>query len=121
MPFEKFRERTIKIAKGEYIMKRDEPKIWFESLNAMAQILNKDNMYLLKVIDETRPESITALARRTVDRSLWSVALPQALQNNLSRIRRPYSVPAALQPSVAAIRAIRLPGLSIGRLRSKRM
>ena len=65
MSYEQFKERTIKITKGEYKPKEDEPKIWFESLNAAAQILNEDNMRLLKIINETDPESITALARST--------------------------------------------------------
>jgi len=31
-----YRERTIAIAKGEYVPKKDDPKIWFESLQSMA-------------------------------------------------------------------------------------
>jgi len=65
MPKEKYIERTIKIAKGEYKPKKNEPKIWFESLKTAAQILNPENMYLLKVIDEKKPDSITALAEIT--------------------------------------------------------
>lgn len=65
MSYPLFKDRTIRIAKGEYEPKADEPKIWFESLNAAAQILNEDNMRLLKIIEESRPESITALANMT--------------------------------------------------------
>lgn len=45
-----YRERTIAIAKGEYIPKREEPKIWFESMHSMAQVLSEDNRALLRVI-----------------------------------------------------------------------
>jgi len=31
---EDYRERTIAIAKGEYSPRKDEPKIWFESLQS---------------------------------------------------------------------------------------
>ncbi len=74
---EDFEEMTIKIAKGEYKSEPDAPKIWFESLQTMAQLLSKENMHLLKVIDETEPESITALAQATGRK-----------KNNLSRTLR---------------------------------
>ena len=32
MPKEQYRKRTIAIAKGAYIPKHSEPKVWFESL-----------------------------------------------------------------------------------------
>ena len=56
-----FRDRTIAIAKGEYVPRRDEPKVWFESLKSMAQVLNKDNQQLLKIIIEKKPQSLTEL------------------------------------------------------------
>jgi predicted transcriptional regulator len=65
MSKEKYMERTIKIAKGEYKPKKDEPKIWFESIKAMAQTLSQENMYLLKTIFEMKPDSIAELAEKT--------------------------------------------------------
>ncbi len=56
-----FKERTIAIAKGEYVPRRDEPKVWFESLKSMAQVLNKDNQKLLRIIIEKKPQSLTEL------------------------------------------------------------
>jgi len=56
-----FKKRTIAIAKGEYVPKRDEPKVWFESLKSMAEVLNKDNQRLLKIILEEKPQSLTEL------------------------------------------------------------
>jgi len=65
MSYEQFKIRVIKIANGEYKPDEDEPKIWFESLNAAAQILNEENMRLLRVIHDSKPESITDLAEMT--------------------------------------------------------
>ncbi len=42
MPYEKFKEHTIKIAKGEYKPSKYEPKIWFESFEAMSRLLNRE-------------------------------------------------------------------------------
>ena len=47
MPYDQFKERTLKIAKGEYKPGADEPKIWFESLNAAAETLDEEEMRLL--------------------------------------------------------------------------
>jgi predicted transcriptional regulator len=54
-------KRTIAIAKGEYVPKRGEPKIWFESLQAMAQVLSSENQQLLRIIIDRKPKSIKEL------------------------------------------------------------
>lgn len=54
-------KRTISIAKGEYKPKADEPKVWFESIKSLAQILSNENQELLKIIDEKHPRSLTEL------------------------------------------------------------
>ncbi len=54
-------KRTIAIAKGEYEPRRGEPKIWFESLQAMAQVLSSENQQLLRTIIDQRPQSIKEL------------------------------------------------------------
>ncbi len=61
----KYRDRTIAIAKGEYTPKKGEPKIWFESIQSMAQVLSNDNQDLLRVILEKRPASIKELESLT--------------------------------------------------------
>jgi predicted transcriptional regulator len=61
MPFEQYKKRTIAIAKGEYIPKKDEPKIWFESLKSMAQILSSENQELLRIILLNNPQSLREL------------------------------------------------------------
>lgn len=60
-----FMKRTIAIAKGEYKPKRGEPKVWFESLQTMAQVLSNENQKLLSTIIERKPKSIKALAEAT--------------------------------------------------------
>lgn len=61
MPLKEYKKRTIAIAKGEYIPKKDEPKIWFESLKSMAQILSSENQELLRVILDKQPQSLSEL------------------------------------------------------------
>lgn len=58
-------KRTIAIAKGEYKPKTDEPKVWFESIKSLAQILSNENQELLKIIDEKHPKSLTELETLT--------------------------------------------------------
>ena len=56
-------KRTIAIAKGDYKPRRDEPKIWFESLSSMSQVLSSDNQNLLKIIIEHKPRSLAELEK----------------------------------------------------------
>jgi len=65
MPIDEYKARTIAIAKGDYIPKKDEPKIWFESLKSMAQILGSENQQLLKVILDKQPQSLAELEKLT--------------------------------------------------------
>jgi predicted transcriptional regulator len=58
---ENYMKRTIAIAKGEYKPRKDEPKVWFESLKSMAQILSSENLELLKTIIDHNPRSLTEL------------------------------------------------------------
>ncbi|MBC8199199.1 MAG: transcriptional regulator [Desulfobacteraceae bacterium] len=61
MSKEDYKKRTIAIAKGEYTAKKKEPKVWFESLQSMAQVLSNENQELLKIIKEQKPTSLKAL------------------------------------------------------------
>jgi len=65
MSKEEYRRRTIAIAKGEYTPKPGEPKVWFESLQSMAQVLSNENQELLKVILECKPSSLKELEKMT--------------------------------------------------------
>ena len=65
MPRDAFRKRTIEIARGEYKPKRGEPKVWFESIQSMAQVLSNSNQELLKVILRHEPDFMKELAQIT--------------------------------------------------------
>ena len=56
-------KRTIAIAKGEYIPRKDEPKVWFDSIKSMAQVLGNENQELLKLIINHKPHSLSELER----------------------------------------------------------
>lgn len=65
MPQERIRQRLLKIARGEYKPKPSDPKVWFTSMKSLAEVLSDDNRALLRVMAETEPESISALAQTT--------------------------------------------------------
>jgi predicted transcriptional regulator len=58
---ENYKNRTIAIARGQYKPKRGEPKIWFESVQSMAQVLSSENQELLRIIKEKKPQSLKQL------------------------------------------------------------
>ncbi|WP_346308543.1 transcriptional regulator [Limnohabitans sp.] len=59
---EKIRERMLSIARGDCKPKSTDPKIWFTSMRSLAEVLSDDNRALLKVIRDSKPESISSLA-----------------------------------------------------------
>jgi predicted transcriptional regulator len=61
MSRENYKRRSIAIARGEYKPKRSEPKVWFESVQSMAQVLSSENQGLLKIINEHKPKSLKEL------------------------------------------------------------
>ncbi|RZB29691.1 MAG: hypothetical protein SRB1_01971 [Desulfobacteraceae bacterium Eth-SRB1] len=58
---ENYKKRSIAIAQGEYKPKKSEPKVWFESVQSMAQILSSENQELLRIIKEQEPTSLKEL------------------------------------------------------------
>ena len=60
---EEYIKRTIAIASGNYKPRKNEPKVWFESLGSMSQVLSNDNQKLLKVIIEHKPRSLVELEK----------------------------------------------------------
>ncbi len=66
---EEYKKRTIAIAKNQYKPKRGEPKIWFESVQSMAQVLSTGNQKLLKAIVEQEPNSLKELEKITGKKS----------------------------------------------------
>jgi len=71
---EDYKKRTIAIAKGEYKPKENEPKVWFESIKSLSQVLSNENQELLKQIIEYKPTSLTELEK-----------ISQRKKSNLSR------------------------------------
>lgn len=62
MPEEMIRARMLAIVKGKYKPEEGEPKVWFTSMNALAQVLSNENIALLRLMNEQKPETITELA-----------------------------------------------------------
>jgi predicted transcriptional regulator len=62
---EAYKKRTMAIARGEYVPAKDEPKVWFESLGTLSQVLSDQNRDLLKLILQTQPQSLHELAERS--------------------------------------------------------
>lgn len=60
--YEQIKKRTIAIASGEYKPKKNEPKVWFTSIESLAQVLSTENKLLLEIIKIQEPQSITELA-----------------------------------------------------------
>jgi len=60
-----FKKRTLSIARGEYKPAKNEPKVWFESIETLSQVLSEPNRALLKLIIETHPQSLVELAERS--------------------------------------------------------
>jgi len=48
MSREDYRNRTIAIAKGEYKPKPNDPKIWFESVKSLSQVLSNEKSRALR-------------------------------------------------------------------------
>ena len=59
---DRIRERMLAIARGEFKPKPGDPKIWFTSMRSLAEVLSDENRALLKVIQESKPQSISSLA-----------------------------------------------------------
>ncbi len=59
---EEFRHYTINIAKGKIKPRSDSPKIWFDSIESMAQVLSTPNRELLNLIKIHHPQSLSELS-----------------------------------------------------------
>ncbi|MDQ5921016.1 MAG: hypothetical protein QG673_1072 [Pseudomonadota bacterium] len=62
MPADKFQQRIIDIAAGRYKPSTNEPKIWFNSLKSLAEVLNENNTRLLNIIEKMNPLSVKELS-----------------------------------------------------------
>jgi len=59
---EQMRARTLAIARGELKPHPDDPKVWFTSMESLAQVLSSKNKLLLELIRRARPASLRELA-----------------------------------------------------------
>ncbi|MFM9972025.1 MAG: helix-turn-helix domain-containing protein [Burkholderiales bacterium] len=62
---EQYKARTMAIARGEYIPAAGEPKIWFQSLHTLSQVLSDKNRALLSLIVQKQPASLGELVELT--------------------------------------------------------
>lgn len=56
------RARTMAIARGEMKPSPSDPKVWFTSLESLAQVLSSKNQSLLETIRRKQPGSLKELA-----------------------------------------------------------
>ncbi len=59
--YEQQKARLMAIARGEHKPSADEPKIWFSSIESLAQVLSTKNQLLLEMIAEAKPASLAEL------------------------------------------------------------
>jgi predicted transcriptional regulator len=52
--YEEMKARTIAIARGELKLSPDEPKIFFNSLKSLADVLSEENKQLLRLLCNQR-------------------------------------------------------------------
>jgi predicted transcriptional regulator len=62
---ERMRARILARISGAYKPEPGEPKIWFPSMTSLISVLSDENRELLRTIVDTKPGSITALAKMT--------------------------------------------------------
>lgn len=65
MPLKRVRDYTSAIAKGTHKRKPAEPKIWFTSIKSFASVLSDENQELLRIIHDSKPQSIADLEQMT--------------------------------------------------------
>lgn len=63
--YEKMKERTRAIARGELKPGLKDPKVWFPSTESLARVLSSRNQELLETIRRSDPKSLTELAAET--------------------------------------------------------
>ena len=60
---EEMKARTLAIARGELKPAPGDPKVWFSSLESLAQVMSTKNQLLLEIIRHSEPQSLKELAR----------------------------------------------------------
>ena len=75
--------RTLAVARGEHRPGPDEPKVWFTSMESLAQVLSTKNTLLLELIRRARPASLKELS----DLSGRAVSNLSCTSRNMDRYR----------------------------------
>ena len=60
--YKNMKKHTLEIARGQRKLKRDEPKVWFTSVESFAKVLSDRNRTLLELIRAHHPESLAELS-----------------------------------------------------------
>src|ERR1700676_741675 len=60
--YEQMKARTLAVARGKKHVRRDDPRIWFTSMESFAKVLSDRNRALLALIAETQPDSLAELS-----------------------------------------------------------
>jgi len=60
--YDEMKTRTLAIANGAFKPKRNDPKIWFTSMESFAKVLSDKNRVLLDLIMKKKPGSLAELA-----------------------------------------------------------
>jgi predicted transcriptional regulator len=60
---EDMKARTLATARGELKPHADDPKVWFSSLESLAQVMSTKNQLLLEIIRRAKPASLKELAQ----------------------------------------------------------
>ena len=67
--YDEMKSRSLAIAAGRHKPDRNEPKVWFTSVESFARVLSRKNVELLRVISEHQPvgyQELAALSGRKV-------------------------------------------------------
>ena len=60
--YEQMKAGTLAVARGKRRARRDDPKIWFTSMESFAKVLSDRNRALLALIAEVQPGSMAELS-----------------------------------------------------------
>jgi predicted transcriptional regulator len=53
---------TLAVARGEYTISKNDPKVWFTSIESLGMVLSAENRELLNIISSYAPKSLKELA-----------------------------------------------------------
>ena len=60
--YRQMKDRTLAIARGDDRPAKEEPTVWFTSIESFAKVLSERNRELLTLIAREKPDSLTELA-----------------------------------------------------------